>query len=50
MVSFDQMSPFGELHIRWTGTDEGEVSVGDEFDELGESATPESEESDDATD
>ena len=50
MVSFDQMSPFGELHIRWTGTDEGEVSVGDEFDELGEPAAPESEESDDATD
>ena len=50
MVGFDQMSPFGELHIRWTGTDEGEVSVGDEFDELGESAAPESEESDDGTD
>lgn len=33
MVSFDQMSPFGELHIRWTGSDDGEVSVGDEFDE-----------------
>jgi len=50
MVSFDQMSPFGELHIRWTGTDEGEVSVGDEFDELGEPTAAESEESDDATD
>jgi segregation and condensation protein A len=47
MVSFDQMSPFGELHIRWTGADEGEVSVGDEFDEP---AAPESEESDDGTD
>ncbi len=47
MVSFDQMSPFGELHIRWTGSDEGEVSVDDEFDE---SAAAESEESDDRTD
>ncbi|MGH3453658.1 MAG: segregation and condensation protein A [Nocardioidaceae bacterium] len=47
MVSFDQMSPFGELHIRWTGAGEGEVSVGDEFDEP---TAPESEESDDATD
>lgn len=47
MVSFDQMSPFGELHIRWTGSEEGEVSVGDEFDEPG---TPESEESDDGSD
>jgi segregation and condensation protein A len=47
MVSFDQMSPFGELHIRWTGSDEGEVSVGDEFDETD---PPESEESDDGSD
>jgi segregation and condensation protein A len=46
MVSFDQISPFGELHIRWTGSDEGEVSVGDEFDEP---AGSESEESDDGT-
>ena len=47
MVSFDQMSPFGELHIRWTGAGEGEVSVGDEFDEP---TAPESEESDETTD
>jgi segregation and condensation protein A len=47
MVSFDKMSPFGELHIRWTGADEGEVSVDDEFDEP---AAPESEESDDGSD
>ena len=26
-VAFDQVSPLGELHIRWTGTDEGEVAV-----------------------
>jgi segregation and condensation protein A len=57
MVSFDQMSPFGELHVRWTGTDEGDVSVGDEFDEpeptesaQAASEPPESEESDDGSD
>jgi segregation and condensation protein A len=32
-VAFDQVDPLGELHIRWTGTDEGEVEVPDEFDE-----------------
>ncbi|MGH8894985.1 MAG: segregation and condensation protein A [Actinomycetes bacterium] len=32
-VVFDQVSPLGELHIRWTGTDEGDVDVPDEFDE-----------------
>ena len=32
-VVFDQVSPLGELHIRWTGSDEGEIEVPDEFDE-----------------
>jgi segregation and condensation protein A len=32
-VAFEQLDPLGELHIRWTGTDEGEVEVPDEFDE-----------------
>ena len=32
-VAFDQVSPLGELHIRWTGSDEGDVEVEDEFDE-----------------
>lgn len=32
-VAFDQVSPLGELHIRWTGTDEGDVVVDEEFDE-----------------
>jgi segregation and condensation protein A len=47
MVSFDQMSPFGELHIRWTGTEEGEIAVGDEFDLPNTSESEKSEESDD---
>ena len=32
-VAFEQVDPLGELHIRWTGSDEGEVEVPDEFDE-----------------
>lgn len=33
VVGFEQLTPLGELHIRWTGTDDGEVVVHDEFDE-----------------
>ncbi|MGH3356253.1 MAG: segregation and condensation protein A [Nocardioidaceae bacterium] len=32
VVSFEQVSPLGELHVRWTGTDEQEIEVEDEFD------------------
>ncbi|MDP9417642.1 MAG: segregation/condensation protein A [Actinomycetota bacterium] len=32
VVAFEQVSPLGELHIRWTGADTGEVDVPDEFD------------------
>jgi segregation and condensation protein A len=32
-VGFDQMTPLGELTIRWTGSDEGDIDVSDEFDE-----------------
>ncbi|MFI5698285.1 segregation and condensation protein A [Kribbella sp. NPDC051586] len=35
-VTFDQVTPLGELTIRWTGTDEGEIDVSDEFDEEAE--------------
>jgi segregation and condensation protein A len=31
-VAFDQVTPLGELSIRWTGDDETEVEVGDEYD------------------
>ena len=31
-VSFDQVSPLGELTVRWTGSDEGDVEIHDEFD------------------
>ena len=32
-VAFDQMQPLGELTIRWTGADDGELDVNDEFDD-----------------
>jgi chromatin segregation and condensation protein Rec8/ScpA/Scc1 (kleisin family) len=41
-VSFDQVSPLGELTVRWTGSEEGEVEIHDEFD----GAPPEEAESD----
>ena len=31
-VSFDQMTPLGELTVRWTGGDEADVEITDEFD------------------
>jgi segregation and condensation protein A len=31
-VSFDQVTPLGELTVRWTGADDGEVTITDEFD------------------
>jgi segregation and condensation protein A len=32
-IAFDQEEALGELTVRWTGQDEGELDVGDEFDE-----------------
>ena len=32
VVAFDQMTPLGELSIRWTGDDETDVEITDEFD------------------
>ena len=32
VLRFDQVVPLGELHIRWTGSLEGEVEITDEFD------------------
>ncbi|HEX4903755.1 MAG TPA: segregation/condensation protein A [Acidimicrobiales bacterium] len=31
-VSFDQVSPLGELTVRWTGAADGEIEIHDEFD------------------
>ncbi len=32
VVVFEQLSPLGDLTIRWTGSEDGEVEVTDEFD------------------
>jgi segregation and condensation protein A len=34
-VTFEQAAPLADLYVRWTGSDEGEVLVGQEFDEEG---------------
>jgi segregation and condensation protein A len=31
-VAFDQVTPLGELSVRWTGAEDGEIDVDDEFD------------------
>lgn len=35
VVAFDQATPLGDLHLRWTGSDDEDldIDVGDEFDE-----------------
>ncbi|MCG5212510.1 segregation/condensation protein A [Streptosporangium soli] len=32
-VSFEQIEALGELHVTWTGDDDGDVSVADDYDE-----------------
>lgn len=32
-IAFEQATPLGDLHIRWTGSDDGDIDVGDEFDD-----------------
>lgn len=32
LITFDQISALGELHVRWSGHDEAEVAISDEFD------------------
>ncbi|MGD9958688.1 segregation and condensation protein A [Nocardioides sp.] len=32
VVSFDQVTPLGELTVRWTGEDDAEIEINDEFD------------------
>lgn len=35
VISFDQATPLGDLHIRWTGANDGDIDVGEEFDNPG---------------
>ena len=32
-VSFEQVEPLGDLHVTWTGADDGDVTVADDYDE-----------------
>jgi segregation and condensation protein A len=32
-VAFDQVTPLGELTVRWTGAEDGDVAVASDFDE-----------------
>jgi segregation and condensation protein A len=41
VVSFDQMTPLGELTIRWTGADDEDIEITDEFDGSAEVEAPE---------
>lgn len=34
-VGFEQITPLGELTIRWTGAEDGEIEISDEFDTTG---------------
>jgi segregation and condensation protein A len=38
-LAFEQLTPMGELTVRWTGSDEGELSISDEFDSAGSQST-----------
>lgn len=40
-VAFDQVQPLAELTVRWTGANEGELDVHDEFDETADEAPDE---------
>ncbi|WP_067463453.1 segregation and condensation protein A [Actinomadura macra] len=31
-VTFEQLEPLGELHVTWTGTDDGDIRVGDDYE------------------
>jgi len=41
VVAFEQVSPLGDLTIRWTGSDDGSVDVQDEYDDADELAARE---------
>lgn len=39
-VAFDQVTPLGDLTVRWTGSEDGEVTVTDDYDDAGSVARP----------
>jgi len=50
VIAFDQSESFAELTVRWTGQDDGEIGVSDEFDESDQfEESDESDESDEGS-
>lgn len=49
MVAFEQLAPLGDLTVRWTGSDEGEIDLEDEYDDGGDSLEVETFEVSDAS-
>ena len=39
-IAFDQVTPLGELTVRWTGTEDGDVEISDDYDDGGAEALP----------
>jgi segregation and condensation protein A len=39
VVAFEQVTPLGDLNIRWTGAGDGEVEIGDEYDASADAAS-----------
>ncbi len=39
-VGFDQVTPLGELTVRWTGAEDGDIDIHDEFDGAPDDADP----------
>ena len=37
VVAFEQLTPLGDLQVRWTGSDDAEIHISDEFDQEGQS-------------
>ena len=38
VIAFDQVTPLGELTVRWTGTEDGEVEISDDYDDAAAAA------------
>ena len=49
-VAFDQAVPLGDLTVRWTGSDDGEIEVSDEFDEEDQADEPPDQQADERDD
>ncbi len=48
VVAFDQVSPLGELTVRWTGGEDDDIEIEDEFDGTPLPTAPPSHEDDEA--